>query len=65
MYSPKIREDLVPRIYRAAKSAKVAMTKWVDQAIEKALPPDAEQTDPETNERNSKKEGRRYERNRP
>lgn len=64
MYSPKIREDLIPKIYRAAKGAKVAMTKWVSQAIEKALPTDAEQTDPETNGRNFRKEGRRYERNR-
>ena len=64
MYSPKIREDLIPKIYRAAKIAKVAMTKWVDKAIEEALPPAAEETDPETDERNSKKESRRYERNR-
>jgi len=61
MYSPKIREDLIPRIYRAAKSAKVAMTKWVNGVIEEALPPDAEPKDQETNERNFRKE-RRYER---
>ena len=56
MYSPKIREDLVPKIYRAAKSAKVAMTKWVSQAIEKALPPDVEPEGQETNERDLRKE---------
>lgn len=64
MYSPKIREDLIPKIYRAAKGAKVAMTQWVNQVIEKALPPDGEETDPEINGRNSQKEGRRYEGNR-
>ncbi len=37
MYSPKIREDLIPEIYRAAKQAGIAMTVWVNQAIEKAL----------------------------
>jgi len=38
MYSPKISEMLIPRIYRAAKAAKIPMTRWVDQAIENALP---------------------------
>jgi hypothetical protein len=52
MYSPKIREDLIPRIYRAAKSAKVAMTKWVNLVIEEALPPEAELEGQETNESN-------------
>ena len=63
MYSPKIREDLIPKIYRAAKSAKVAMTKWVNRVIEEALPPAADQKDQETNERNLRKERKRYERN--
>jgi hypothetical protein len=62
MYSPKIREDLIPKIYRAAKSAKVAMTKWVNRVIEEALAPEAELEGQETNERNSRKERRRYER---
>jgi hypothetical protein len=60
MYSPKIREDLIPKIYRTAKNAKVAMTKWVNRVIEEALPADAEENDPETNVRNSRKERRRY-----
>ncbi len=64
MYSPKIREDLIPKIYRAAKNAKVAMTKWVNQVIEEALPRGPEQNDQETNERNLRKERRRYERDR-
>ena len=38
MYSPKIREDLIPRIYRAAKKANLPMTIWVSQIVEKALP---------------------------
>jgi hypothetical protein len=37
MYSPKIREELIPQIYRAAKGAKLPMTAWVNQAIEVAL----------------------------
>ena len=60
MYSPKIREDLIPKIYRTAKSAKVAMTKWVNRVIEEALPADSEENDPETNGKNSRKERRRY-----
>ena len=38
MYSPKIREDLIPRIYRAAKAAGVHMTTWINQLIEEKLP---------------------------
>ena len=63
MYSPKIREDLIPKIYRAAKTAKVAMTKWVNQVIEEALPTETEEKGQETSERNSRKERTRYERN--
>ena len=37
MYSPKIREDLVPRIYREAKKSGVKMTVWVNAAIELVL----------------------------
>ncbi len=37
MYSPKVREDLIPRIYRAAKTAGVPMTRWVNHAVETAL----------------------------
>jgi hypothetical protein len=38
MYSPKIREDLIPHIHRAAKAAKLPMTRWVNQKLEQALP---------------------------
>ena len=38
MYSPKISEDLIPRIYRAAKEQKVPMTRWVNRVVEEALP---------------------------
>ena len=58
MYSPKVREDLIPRIYRAAKSAKIAMTKWVNQVIEEALPPESKEKDQEASGRNSRKEKR-------
>ena len=37
MYSPRIRDDLIPGIYRAAKSIGVPMTVWVCQVIEQAL----------------------------
>jgi hypothetical protein len=37
MYSPRIRDDLIPGIYRAAKASGVPMTVWVCQAIEQAL----------------------------
>ena len=37
MYTPKIREDLIPRLYRAAKARKVPMTKLVTALVETAL----------------------------
>ena len=61
MYSPKIREDLIPRIYRAAKSAKVAMTKWVSDALENALPPEEEKAGREISGKNSRKERKGHE----
>ena len=37
MYSPKIREDLIPRIYWQAKAAQVPMTVWVSRRLAQAL----------------------------
>jgi hypothetical protein len=37
MYSPKIREDLIPKIYQVAKVKKVKMTTLVNQILEKVL----------------------------
>ena len=37
VYSPRIREALIPRVYRAAKESGIPMTAWVSQAIEEAL----------------------------
>ncbi len=37
MYSPQIREDLVMRIYHAAKEASITMTGWVNKAVEQTL----------------------------
>lgn len=37
MYSPEIREDLIPLVYRAAKSEHVHMTTWVSRAVEREL----------------------------
>ncbi len=37
MYSPKIKEDLIPRIYHMAKAKGVRMTKLVNEILERAL----------------------------
>jgi len=37
MYSPKIKEDLIPKLYRRAKAEGIPMTKLVDQIIRDAL----------------------------
>lgn len=37
MYSPKIAEDLIPRLYRRAKAECVPMTRLVDRIIRVAL----------------------------
>ena len=37
MYSPKIKEDLIPKSYRRAKTEGISMIKLVDQIIRDAL----------------------------
>lgn len=37
MYSPKIKEDLIPKIYQKAKAQGITMTSLVDKIIRKAL----------------------------
>jgi len=37
MYSPRIREALIPHVYRAAKESGIPMTAWVNRAIEEAV----------------------------
>ncbi len=37
MYSPRIKEDLVPKLYRIAKEEGLAMTKLVDQILRDGL----------------------------
>jgi hypothetical protein len=37
MYSPKIKEDLIPKIYRKAKKEKKPMTAIVDEILRKGL----------------------------
>ena len=37
MYTPKIREDLIPQLYRAAKARKVPMTRLVSEIVAAAL----------------------------
>jgi hypothetical protein len=56
MYSPKIRENLIPKIYQAAKKADVPMTVWVNEAIEEALSNRKEDEGQETKGNESKKE---------
>ena len=56
MYSPKIREDLIPKIYLAAKKAEVPMTTWVNEAIEEALSNRQENEGQGTKENDYKKE---------
>ena len=37
MYSPKIKEDLIPKLYRLAKKESVPMTEFVDRIIRDSL----------------------------
>jgi hypothetical protein len=37
MYSPKIKEELIPYLYKEAKNHKIPMTKYVNQIIETHL----------------------------
>jgi hypothetical protein len=61
VYSPKIREDLIPRIYRAAKAAGVHMTTWINRVIEERLPEPFEINDDEIiKQRKEKRNRERY-----
>ena len=37
MYTPKIREDLIPRLYLAAKARRIPMTRLVSEIVAAAL----------------------------
>jgi hypothetical protein len=37
MYQPKIREDLIPRLYRLAKARRIPMTRLVSELLEEVL----------------------------
>ncbi len=37
MYSPALREDLIPLVYQAAKEDGIHMTVWVNRVVEAAL----------------------------
>ena len=37
MYSPKIDEELIPRLYRLRKLRKIPMTRLVNEILEKAV----------------------------
>ena len=37
VYSPKVKEDLIPKLYRIAKKRGVPMTQLVDNIIREAL----------------------------
>jgi hypothetical protein len=61
MYSPKIGEDLIPRIYREAKKAGVKMTVWVNRLIEEKLPESVEINEDEMiQQRKEKRNRERY-----
>jgi hypothetical protein len=56
MYSPKVREDLIPRIYQIARKSRIPMTVWVNQVIERALMENGKEIGQETKNENSRKE---------
>ncbi|HEX3036003.1 MAG TPA: hypothetical protein VHT73_12920 [Thermodesulfobacteriota bacterium] len=37
MYSPKISEDLIPRLYKVAKARGVPMTKLINRILKRSL----------------------------
>jgi len=37
MYSPKIKESLIPRVYRISKVERIPMTRWVNRTLEESL----------------------------
>ena len=37
MYSPRIRDDLIPKLWHLAKTRKVPMTQLVNEFLEEAL----------------------------
>jgi len=45
MYSPRIKEELIPPLYKIAKSRKMAMTKLVNGIIEQYLDKNGERRD--------------------
>jgi hypothetical protein len=47
MYSPKINEELIPRLYRLRKLKKIPMTRLVNGILESALL-ELEKEEPET-----------------
>lgn len=44
MYSPRIAEDLIPLLYRAAKAKKMPMTRVVNEILRQALEEDTQKT---------------------
>lgn len=46
MYSPKIREDLIPRLYRMGKAMNKPMTKVVDEILRSYFDSMDEETNP-------------------
>ena len=56
MYSPRIRDDLIPQIYQTARKAGLAMTTWVNQVVERALSENGKEKGQEIKDENSGKE---------
>lgn len=59
MYSPKIKEDLIPKIYQLARIKRIPMTKLVNQVLEKSIGSslESEKREMETNLAQCKQEG--------
>ena len=53
MYSPKIRDELIPKIYETARTRGIRMTTLVNEIIEKAL---GEMNNTHSDEGNNKEE---------
>jgi hypothetical protein len=55
VYSPKIKGDLIPRIYKIAKKKGIPMTTLVDEVLRKALDGMDCKGEERSNKRQSKK----------
>ena len=57
MYSPKIKEELIPVLYQLAREMKIPMTRLVNSLIEKSLEAIERSKDHEHNVSQSSRDG--------